>query len=504
MSRPPAPAEFDVVIVGSGFGGSVTANRLALAGKRVLVLERGPWRDSLPVRSMGIERRAPFPYGMRAVTHLLHSLHSGKLRLRLNRAGMFELFAFPGLYVLAGSAVGGGSTAYGGLLEAPRNPALWHGRHPELEPDSVERYYDKVIADLGGVRLSREHALPQSVWTHLPEGPGRLCHPADSQPHMALLIPPSPAEAGRMATADSGVERQYCAFDGDSFLGSRGGAKASVDFVYLAPVLASGVTVRDLCEVTSVQRARPIDGDGYLLHVTDLAKKTAAVVQAKRVVLAAGTMNTMRLLFGGAATPGGLAPMPALGRNFSANGDLIGIWRTTSAPVSSFTSTPSQGAFDVAGHESATFGLGGFPGFQTLPLPSAVKRRLGKLFFLYGMGADSAGASACYANGRLRVDYDQRQEPIYEEVRAAFGILARESGDKVWAPGRPITVHPGGGACLGPDAEHGVVDHRGEIYGNPGLFVADGAALPAAVGGPPSLAIAAWAHHIADGIAQSA
>ena len=45
---------YDVVIIGSGFGGSISANRLALAGLKVLVLERGPWRDSLPVRAMGI------------------------------------------------------------------------------------------------------------------------------------------------------------------------------------------------------------------------------------------------------------------------------------------------------------------------------------------------------------------------------------------------------------------------------------------------------------------
>ena len=94
------PAEFDVVIIGSGFGGSVAANRLALAGQRVLLLERGPWRDSLPVRSMGVERRAPFPYGRKAITHLLRSVHRGQLDLRLNRAGMYELFAFPGLGAL--------------------------------------------------------------------------------------------------------------------------------------------------------------------------------------------------------------------------------------------------------------------------------------------------------------------------------------------------------------------------------------------------------------------
>jgi cholesterol oxidase len=60
----------------------------------------------------------------------------------------------------------------------------------------------------------------------------------------------------------------------------------------------------------------------------------------------------------------------------------------------------------------------------------------------------------------------------------------------------------GGGARLGADASEGVVDHRGEVYGNPGLYVVDASALPAPPGGPPSVVIAAWAHHVADGIAQ--
>lgn len=503
MSSPPDAADLDVVVVGSGFGGAAAANRLALAGKRVLVLERGPWRDSLPVRSMGIERRAPFPCGAQALTHLIHSLHLGRLNLRLNRSGLYELFAFRGLNVMVGSGVGGGSLAYGGLLQPPRCPALWQGLHPELDPASIERYYDKVITDMGGVRLSREHAVPQSVWTQLPDAPGRRCQPADIQPHMALLIPPSPAQAGCAVSWGCGVQRQYCAFDGDSFLGSLGGAKASVDFVYLAPVLGKGATVRDLCEVTRIRRARPVDGDGYIVHFTHLASKRAEHVQARQIVLAAGTMNTLRLLFASSGTPDGLAPMPCLGRRFSANGDLMGVWRRRSATVSSFSSTPSQGEFRIAGHESAVFGVGGIPGFQTLPLPAAVKRRLERLFFIYGMGADSGTGAVTGGGGRLRVAYDQRHEPVYDEVRTAFRSLAVETGDPTWAIGKPFTVHPGGGACPGADAARGVVDHRGEIYGSPGLFVADGAALPAALAAPPSVTIAAWAHHVADGLVAS-
>ena len=58
----------DVVVIGSGFGGSIAANRLAATGMEVLLLERGPWRDTLPIRSLGIEAREPLPCGWRVMT----------------------------------------------------------------------------------------------------------------------------------------------------------------------------------------------------------------------------------------------------------------------------------------------------------------------------------------------------------------------------------------------------------------------------------------------------
>jgi cholesterol oxidase len=500
MSSP----EADVVVIGSGFGGSISANRLALAGFKVLVLERGPWRDSLPVRSMGITRRAPFPYGMKCVSHLLRTIHVGRWDLTLNKSGMFEVFSYPGLRVLAVSAVGGGSHGWAGMLVDPQNPAYWNERHPDLNLGQVEKYYDKVRADMGAVRLSQDQRLPQSIWTHMAAAPGRKCLPADPQPHMAIKVPYAEGEAGQVSEGDGGMKRQTCAFDGDSFLGSRGGAKASVDFIYLAPVLNRGVAVRDMCEVTIIARDAARDGAGYAVHFSSLRDGKKEVVRTKRVILAAGTMSTLRLLFAGSAKPGGLRPMPSLGHTFGGNGDLLGAWFKKSARPAMFESTPVLGRFKVDGQDAPFVVLAGLPGFDTLPLPPGAKKKLAKTALAIGMGADTGKASVRFENGRLQVDYDPEQQPIFETIRKNMRALQAESGMKTWTIKKPITVHQWGGACLGPDADHGVVDHNGEVYGNPGLFVVDGAALPAAPGTPPSLSIAAWAHHVADRVSQRA
>ena len=168
-----------------------------------------------------------------------------------------------------------------------------------------------------------------------------------------------------------------------------------------------------------------------------------------------------------------------------------------------FVSPPVLGRFTVAGEDIPFVGLAGLPGLDTLPLLFA-KKKLAKMVAIAGMGADTGKAAVRFEKGRLEVDYDPALQPIFDKIRETIRALEAESGLKTWSITKPITVHPWGGACLGAGPDRGVVDHNGEVYVNPGLFVADGAALPAAPGTPPSLTIAAWAHHVADRLAQRA
>ncbi len=503
MNSALANCDADVIVIGSGFGGAISADILSARGHRVLVLERGPWRDTVPVRSMQIDDRAPLPLGRHVLTHAIRNLRLGRFGLALNRAGLFELFSFEGLNVAVVSSVGGGSIAWGALVEPPADPDYWKGRHRDLAAAQIELHYAKVAADLEAVDFNRETPIPMSVWRQLPEGGSATCIPASSQPRIAMKFSPSIALAGTSTVDQQGIERRTCAFNGDGFLGSSGGAKASVDFVYLARAIRQGARIEPMCEVEAIVPIQSSDGSGYEVRFTDLRTRRRGRHRARRVVLAAGTLNSVQLLARSSSAPGGLAQMPALGQVFGANGDTLGLWTRDDDAPSALLAPPFLGNFTAPDQGGAVMGIASLAWLKDLPLLRHLKRAFSRRLLVIGMGIDSGAGRVSFADGHLAVHYDAASEPVYAAIRAVFIRLGRETRSKIRLVAKPTSVHPWGGARIGSEPTEGVIDHRGEVYGNPGLYVADGAALPAAPGRPPALAIAAWAHHVSGQVADS-
>ncbi len=499
-----APAA-DVIVIGSGFGGAACALRLVEAGMRVVLLERGPWRDTVPVRSMGISARAPLPHGRRALLGLLRSVRHRWLpggRLTLNRRGLFDIHLDRGLHVVCSANVGGGSHVYSGLNLRPPDPTWWDGIVPGLDEATLAASYARVFARMETREPLADDRLPNTLAERFGANPAFDVAGADHELGMGLRFPETPGQPRLVRTAD-GIERWEARAGEEGNLGSAGGGKTTLDFAFIAPAMQAGLRVLDLHEVRRIARVAA----GYEVHARNHHDGRDDTLHAPRVVLAAGTLNTVQVLLESVAA-GGLAPMPRLGERFGGNGDFFGYWKLDDTARDLSASLPAHGFVRLAepdplgaGREWPAIAEGALPPPHQLPLGRWVSRLLRHGSFVAGMGADAQDGQVTLHNGRLRIDYRPEQSDIFARIRDAFRLIGERSGRRIYHFDTPITVHPTGGACIGRSLDDGVVDAEGEVFDNPGLYVADAAAFPKPVGGPPSITIAAWGDHVGERLA---
>ena len=276
--------------------------------------------------------------------------------------------------------------------------------------------------------------------------------------------------------------------------------QAQVDLAkrLLLPLLERGLSVRDRHEVQDICQT----SQGFRLSVMDHKHNRIRTLLARRVVLAAGTLNTLRLLFASRAR-GSLNGMPALGQGIGGNGDVPAYWACNENGRDFSLGTPCHGRFALD-DEATDLTRYGLNGVDRIPMPPMLRARLKRDLVLVGMGADSADGIARWRHGKLSLQYRQQNSPVLADIYRAFDRISALSGKKVYfLRSRPMTVHPFGGARLGQNSASSVINARGEVHDIPGLFVADGSALPAAPGVPPSMTIAAWAGHVAAQLASS-
>jgi cholesterol oxidase len=511
--------DFDAVVVGSGFGGSVCACRLAEVGASVLVLERGRrWRvEDFP-------RAADDPW-------LWDDRHPER------RHGWFDFRVFPNMIVVQGAGVGGGSLVYANVSVNAKPDTFRSGWPPEITFERLQDHFTTVGRMLG------VGPVPSAQWperTRLVQdaanraGYGHrfrrldLAVRFDPEYHYGLPDPQNPRHS-KTHVNEFGEEQGTCVHLGTCDIGCKVKARNTLDFNYLALAQRHGAQVRPLHIVRSVE---PAQGGGYDVHFEEIDGGTLRPgrTSARLVVLAAGSLGSTHILLRSRARGALPAISPRLGEGWSSNGDFLTPALHFFRSVKPTVGPTITAAIDLLDGEFEGKPIfvedGGFPDIAAtylqelaaeghedprvqrvvatvLPLLSS-----GRLFEhvmpWFSQARDAADGRLSLKNGQLWLDWDidASQETI-NAVASIHRRLAFLTGgipvtSPAWTIGRDlITPHPLGGCNMGTSADVGVVDHRGQVFNYPGLYVADGAIVPKAIGLNPSKTIAALAEHIA-------
>ncbi|WP_216911790.1 GMC oxidoreductase [Nocardia noduli] len=479
--------EHRVVVIGSGFGGGVTALRLAQAGVQVLVLERGlrwptgPNADTFP-RASALDKRllwyksSPNLFG----TPLLFEPY----------AGLIEAVPGENMTTLCASGVGGGSLVYQGMSLQP-NEAVFNTHFPqELDWKRMDRVHYPRVSKMLGLATAPDELIAS---------PQYAAARAFAERVRAAGLPlekiPMPID-WNYALAEIRGEMRASYTNGDGAMGVNNGGKHSVDVTYIAAAEATGkVQVETLHQVTDVERA-PDGRWTVLVERLDTTGKVLEnkVITAGTLVMAAGTMNTTRLLMR-AGAKGKISGLPdALGQNWGSNADRIYAWNSFSDDFGTVQGGPvvyGSKLWDDDPYAAHTVIQASLPPLgldtkSTVVVGYGVSTGRGN--FVYDAAADDAVLHWPHEG-----DSDIQVNHIGPTVNKIVGPGSTLIDTNALFPS---TWHPLGGASMGS-----VCDLDGRVLGQRGLYVLDGALMPGNTAAcNPSMTIAAVAERALDNL----
>ena len=488
------------LVVGSGYGGAVTALRLAQQGHRVTMLEMGRlWNTP---GSDGKVFCKPFSPDERAmwfkdrITAVFSTIGgvipiSSLLKVPV-AAGILDVVSSPNMDVYLGRGVGGGSLVNLAMLITPYRETMQRILPSGIDVNELYSvYYPRALAGLGGNRIRPAY------------------YQASAYHRYARVACAQAAKAGfQWRTLDSGYDMAYMEQEEagavpKSALGNEGGfgnnhGKKSLDKTYLAEALGTGlVRIQPLTEVTSIAR----DSDGRYVVATrqiDVLGKVLATrtISCDRLFLGGGSMGTTQLLVKARAT----GTLPHLnehvGTRWSSNGEIFMV-RNVYTPTGAKTSVlPTTGvdAFDHRGQQVYSMNIAiplGIDTFSTAHITMTRTPELGRFSY-----------DATTQQAVLNWSATARDEPV-ASARAVYDKVNRANGStysRSWFGGKSVgdnaTYHPLGGCPIGL-----ATNDVGEVKGYPGLYVMDAALFPDSLVANPALSVTAFAERNIERIA---
>jgi cholesterol oxidase len=520
----------DYLVIGSGFGAAVSALRLVQKEYRVIVLEQG--------RRIGPEQIAA---GRR-------SLREFVWQPELGMHGFFWQRFFRHVGIIGACGVGGGSLVFGGVLLEPekslyRDPA-WAGLGVDWQAE-LEPHYEMAKRMLG-------RALNPS----LTEMDDHLRATAEAMGAVDTFGPEPlaiffGAEGRRVPDPFFGGEgpaRTGCRFCGGCFAGCPYGSKNSLDYNYLHLAERRGAEIRAEQRVVGIE---PLPAGGYAVYSRHpWRRQRYPALRARKVILAAGVLGTLELLFRARDRERTLPNVSArLGQVVRTNSEAITAILSPDpdadlsrgpAISSHFYPDPSTRIFQnrlaenedflrfhygplvdgehprtralktiatMLAHPARTLEVWGARNFtQRVSVLVAMQQLDNELAFRYGRLP-----TAPWREGLRSTAVPGKQAPTYLPIaNQATQTFANASGGEPLGmliesvANKATTAHILGGAVIGASAAQGVIDSRHEVFGHPGLYVVDASAIPVNLGVNPSLTITALAERFASLIPPAA
>lgn len=543
--------DFDYIVIGSGFGGSVMTCRLVEKGYKVCLLERGQqWKmHEFPRRPDEIHDR------------LFWDPEDKKF-------GLMEILDTPESDVmsLTASGLGGGSLIYANvLLKMP--PEFFQGWPRSINREKLNPYYDQVLHMMEAKPYPFDtdeyyHQTPKTAG--LKRAASEIAITGDALRPSQFQLPPLAIRfegqfPGQQSKNIHGAIQSKCNKCGECDLGCNIHAKNSLDHNYLhrAASLSQGLNKVEIRTQAEVIRITQVKDYYQVTYVTPGLQDKEFTLTTRNVILSAGSVGSSSLLLK-MKKQGHLPKLNNwLGKKWCGNGDLLGMvldTRTSHDPSKGPVITGAieysyQNYSDGFPHglyiEDAGFPIGlawylsgKVPQFKGIKgsikliwrnIKNFVCKFLGiknksgeinigddfaealdkaeflqKSFMLLGMGRDrSDGEVSLRDDNATLIQWKIKNSELhFERVRTEMKKIAENLGgrfvdDPLTYLNKVIAVHPLGGCPMGDTPETGFTSPHGEVYGYQGLYVVDGSIIPTSIGPNPALTIAAIAEMIA-------